>query len=764
MRTPSRADPFLGLWVLALWAVLVLPAWAQDTGSVKALDVLLNGRDTGEVIDFTVERNGLSVRAADLRRLGFLVPPGADRVTLSDLKGVTYAVDERRQTLVLHAGRGAVRPEVIALDAGGRDLRAQVSPGALINYNLTATETQGRAGLTGEVEARVFGRFGVLDAANLLATDSAHPFRRLDTTWSFADPGSMRRYAVGDLISGGLAWTRPVRMAGAQASSDFTMRPDMVAFPTPTLKGDVAAASTVDVFVNGEKKYSGPVAGGAFDLASVPVLTGANQISLVVTDASGRRSVQSLPFYASPVLLAAGLASFSGELGVLRQGYGGSDDQYGGAVASASARYGVSPAWTVEGHAEAGPDQAMAGIGSSFAVRFGVLTVAAAGSAAGRSRGGYANASFERVSSRFSLSAGVEGTVGDFRDLATLGAADAVPRVRTRLQLGLPLDNRSAVNVAYIHTLAAPDDPAAGGDAVAVSYSRDLGRGLSLAASAYSNQGASQGKTLFLTLTALLGGRSAGISAITGGAAPSVLAQAAKPAAGPNDTEWRLAVQSGSQSQILGEVGRNTAVGDFTLGVDRLNADTAVQATASGSLVLMDRHLFAAKPIDSSFAVVQAGAPGVAVMSENRLVGRSDASGRLLVPDLRPYQANTIALNAADVPFDMTLEKAVLVVDPLDRVGVMARFDTRASAQALLVLVDGRGKPIAVGSRVADGSRSGAVVGYDGEALVTGLKPRNSLAVRTDDGRACIARFDYAPVLGRISRIGPVACTAEPAL
>jgi outer membrane usher protein len=566
----------------------------------------------------------------------------------------------------------------------------------------------------------------------------------------------MRRYSAGDLINGGLSWSRPVHMAGVQVQSDFNMRPDLVTFPTPTLKGDATAASTLDLFVNGESRYTGPTPGGAFDLPRAPVLTGANEIAMTVTDASGRRTVQTLSFYASPTMLTPGLASYSAEAGVLREGYGGLDDRYARAAASATGRYGMSSSWTVEAHGEAAPGLTQLGAGSAFASPYGVLSLAAAASAGGRG-GGYGSASFERTSSQFSISAGVEAMVGDFRDMATVSGATP-PQARTRLQFSLPLGADAAFNLAYVHTVASKRAPV-GGDSVIASYSHNFGQRASLTASVYETPGPRGGLSAFLTLSVTFGTRSAAVSAFGGeGAGSGVLAEAAKPALHTDDNEWRVAAQTGAQKQLLAEGGRQTGFGEFTLGVDRLAKDTAVQATAIGSLALLDGRLFASRAIDDSFAVIDAGAPGVEVLSDNHPVGRSGADGRLLAPDLRSFQSDTVALDAADVPFEFSLDADSVTVKPSDRAGVVARFHLRKIDQALLVLVDNRGQALPLGDRIADGSADGALVGYAGQALVTGLKAHNRLTVAAPNGRLCLAEFDYAPTPGSITRIGPVVC------
>jgi len=39
------------------------------------------------------------------------------------------------------------------------------------------------------------------------------------------DVNTLRRYSLGDFITGGLSWTRPVRLEGIQVNADFSMRP-----------------------------------------------------------------------------------------------------------------------------------------------------------------------------------------------------------------------------------------------------------------------------------------------------------------------------------------------------------------------------------------------------------------------------------------------------------------------------------------------------------------------------------------------------------
>jgi outer membrane usher protein len=746
---------------LALWTALASAAFAQDRAlaTISTYAVTLNGHDTGETMDFTVGDQGLELTPVDLRRLGLIVKPGPDLLPLNHVPGLSYSIDERNQTVLIKADRQAMRAAMIDMarppDAGP----LQSSQGALANYDVTASTVGGHATLAGEVEARAFGKWGVIDATALVSSTGAGA-RPLDVAWSYADVGAMRRYTVGNLINSALTWTRPVRMLGAQVSSDFTLRPDLVTFPTPTLKGDAAATSTIDVFVNGEQKYTGQANGGAFDVASVPVVSGLNQVSMAVTDASGRRTVETLPFYASPVMLEPGLATFSLEAGALRSGYGGPGDHYGAGAASASARFGLTQTLTAEAHAEMARGLLELGGGSDFTTPLGLVSLAGAGSFGPGRSGGYGGVSFERTTRGFSVSAGLEGTFGDYSDLAGL-QGDVAPRARARVQIGWPIGDSSAINLAYIRQITNGPGGADTG-ALAATYSRQIRRGLNLSANAYVNTSQRRGRSFFLTLTAVFGRVSSAVGAVVSDTGTSALVQAAKPATGPDDpNEWRFAAQSGVQGQVLGEVGRRTSVGEFTAGLDWLGGQASARVTATGSIVAMDNHIFFAKTIDNSFAIVHLDVPGVTVLADNRPLGRTNASGVLLAPDLRAFQPNVLAVDPTDVPLQMTLQATALTVKPQDRVGVVVRFPVKVESEALVLLNDEIGAVIPVGAAVYQNGGDEAEVGFEGQVFLKNLKPHNALTVRKASGEVCKAHFDYVPARDRVARIGPIRCLKE---
>jgi outer membrane usher protein len=121
-------------------------------------------------------------------------------------------------------------------------------------------------------------------------------------------------------------------MGGVQFSSDFSMQPDLVTFPLPVVGGSAAVPSTVDVLVNGTRFLSRQVQPGPFQVAQLPVVTGASTITMNVSDALGKQVGVTLPFYASSRLLAPGLHRYSAETGFIRRNWGLRGNDYGDAV------------------------------------------------------------------------------------------------------------------------------------------------------------------------------------------------------------------------------------------------------------------------------------------------------------------------------------------------------------------------------------------------------------------------------------------------
>lgn len=761
---------------------LAAPGAAPEEGARDLLlDVTVNAVSAGKLGEFSSRNGVLYAKRRELRELGLKVD-GADdgEIAVTSLPGVAVRVDERTQSVAITAPLSGLRETRLAVDAPAS---VGVAPapglGAVANYTLDALAGGRSSGVAGAADLRLFGRFGLV-TSGLLANSSSPGAKvvRLDTTYSLADPERLRRLQVGDVISGGLPYSRPVRLGGVQLSTDFGLRPDLLTFPLPGVSGQAAVPSTVDVLVNGVRQLSRPVDPGPFVVPTIPVVTGAGTVSVAVRDATGQQSFQTLDFYASPALLAQNLSSVSAEIGAVRRGFGLVSDDYGGLTASVTGRYGLNSGLTVEGHGEAAGDLALLTAGASAAVgHLGVASLALGASTSAGGAGALAYMSIERTTPRYRLSASAEFASSGYSDLAALNG-DPAPRLLLQANGGVSLGRNGSLGVAYTELeRGAPEatpllstTELAGTGALGLaarhvslvsgSYSRELFGGVYLYATGYQDLRAGEGG-LSAGVSLRFGARgsvnaTAGLG--SGGSQDSV--EMVQTAAAPGEVGWRAYASQGADPHLMAQGEYDSDWGRFGLGVDRTAGRGTLRFSAQGAVVAMDNLVRPANTVQDSFAIVDTGGwKGVRVLDENREIGRTDAAGRLLIPDLRAYQANHVAIDPRDVPLDADVGAPALVLRPRERSGVVARFAIRRSRAVLVTLVDAAGEVLPVNSEVRMQGAE-ARVGYDGQVYLKDVPAHVQLSVVLPDATTCRSTFDYAGARNDLPAIGPFPCSS----
>ena len=752
------------------------------------LAVVVNGSATGKIGEFIANGGALFARSEELDRLGFHIPeaPAANGlVLLSGITGLSTRIDQGSQTLYVTALSKFIQPTLIGDELSLNGYAVESGSGAVLNYDVVGTSADGHRFASGLFDARIFSRYGVVSSGLLVNTSPGRSSGssgvvRLDTTYVYSDPGTLRRYRFGDFITGGLPWTRPVRLGGVQVNSDFSMRPDLITFPVPQISGVAAVPSTVDVLVNGSRVVSGDIPAGPFQVPQVPVVTGGGTVTTTITDAVGRQVVTQLPFYASSALLAPNLQTYSAEIGFVRRNWGVKSNDYGAAAGVLTYRRGVSPTLTLEGHAESTRGLQMAGVGAVMNLgNFALLNVAAAGSSFNGRSGGQLSAGIQRVAPTYSLGGSVMVANRRFGDIAAANG-DPVSTFQLNANASVSLSRFGSFAIAYseIRRAGQPAVPSRTQFANAfdfvepehsriltASYSRQFGH-MAVYATVFRDFGEKKGTHVMVGLTLPLGHRtSASVSAQASSGSRFGQVEVDRPAVVPGEWGFR-AFASGSgggnrgmSDHEFGQVTYKSGFGQVFAGLDQVAGHTTAQAEVQGALAFVDHGLFASNRIDDSFAIVDTGTPGIGVRQENREVGRTDSHGRLLVPDLRSFELNQLSIDALDAPVDAQVTVTGKKVRPQDRSGVVVKFPVKIDRGALLRLVDASGKPLPVGSSATLKSSGAAVpVGYEGEAYVVDLHSRNEVLVERPDGDKCLVAFDFNAAPHQIPTLGPLTC------
>lgn len=679
---------------------------------------------------------------------------------------------------------------------------ARADLGGVLNYNIFAasdghftSSTFGFSGASTTLDARAFSSLGTMSQSVIVRTTGFGPAEsvRLDTAFTYSDQQRLITYRAGDTITGGFAWTRPVRIGGIQVERNFGLRPDLVTMPLASTNGSAAVPSTVDVYVNNLKTYSQIVASGPFSITNIPVVTGAGDARVVLRDAAGHETQTSFSFYASPSLLKPGLFDFSFEAGVPRVGYGTSLDAYvDKPVASASWRQGVFDWLTLESHAEAGGGLANGGLGAIVRTwGFGVLSLSAAGSRYGESKGVQGYASYEARFGPVTVNASSQMTLGPYDDLASMtgrlqtgGSTHTIfdvlqyetssaaaplsssfslgfapPKMVNRISIGSSLwFDSGSVSASYIDLLAATRDRS---KILTASYSRPLPWDANLSATIFTDFGSQKSTGFFVGLSVPLGGNVTASSAASGGSdGKNMVATVEKPLGlDPGSVGWRAGASQGSPEQQYGAVSYRSSAGWAESTVNHTSQGTNTTVQFDGAVATQGGGVFLTSRIDDSFAVVETGVPGVGVLYENRPAGVTDANGRLLVPGLRSYQSNRIAIDPRRLPVDADVTTTQGVIAPANRAGVRVDFGIRTHVDAaVLVLSTPDGRPLVAGSHGRIEGKEAFVVGYAAAPMSRGCRTTTRWWSRPPRGR--VGPRSTTP-RGRTSRSSSRSCAAD---
>ncbi|WP_370308368.1 fimbria/pilus outer membrane usher protein [Sinimarinibacterium flocculans] len=728
------------------------------------LDVVVNQVPTRRVVQvFADEDRRLYAWPSNLHALGIAVDdlPQDRYLGLDAVPGVDFRYDAARQQLHVDARVDRLDLQRRSIDTvGHRRWSADAQAGALLNYDLFAIHDR-QGTVSAATALRVFGGTGIFESSGLSQLreqGDSEPYVRLDSNWTRYAPSGLWTLSVGDFVSGALPWTRATRLGGIQLRRDFSLQPGLITYPIPQFLGEAALPSTIELYVDGVRRYDGDVAPGPFELTAPPAVSGTGQARLVITDTLGRSQVLSFDFYNASRLLQRGLSDYSVELGQVRRNYGiDSFDYRDGMAGSASLRHGLRDWLTLEAHAEGADGLAVAGAGALVGLgHWGTLHGAGAYSS-GDGDGSLSHLGYNRTAGGFVVDYALQRTHGDYRDLAAVDGR-APPRRAERALVGLGANAGGQWSLSYVRL-----------DRVEEGRSRSLGLSYSVAPLPRLSLFASLNRDLdddhalgvFAGLSVSLGHRiSVGAAAERRDGHERYSAYASRPVPTDGGGGWALRSEradTGNTHQI--EAGYRADRVQWRGGLRRDGDRDSVFAGVGGAVVLMERSVFLARSVDDGFALVSTGGVAdVPVLLENRQIGRTDAHGHYLLTGLNAWQPNRIAIDPLHLPPQIRFDHEQLSAVPAARAGTVARFGLERTRAALLVLHQADGSAVPLGSRVHHGEAATAVVGYDGQVYLEELQAHNRVDVVRADGSVCTVRFDYADDLHDLPVIGPLRC------
>ncbi len=666
--------------------------------------------------------------------------------------------DPKEVTLVLEAPAEAFVPFVVEAEAEALPKPDTVT-GAFLDYDLDLAIGRGlQDSASGLFEIGAFGRFGVLRTSLLLRNLPRDPeLLRLETSWvrDFPDRRTTLRVGDGWLVGG--AFGAPARFFGLQYGTNFATDPRFVTFPLPALEALAEQPSVVEVLVNDIQRLRARVPTGPFTIPELPVITGAGEVQLRIRDILGRERTLAQSYYVSTRLLRRGLHDFSYAAGWLREGYGERSFGYGDPFLAVVHRYGFTDAFTGEIYGQLRPGRAGLVAGGSLRIgRFGVLFGGLGASYDRRlGLGAFAEIGYEYLGRSFDLTLKSRYRSAAFRIIGE----DGTVRRTDEARLGLQLGTFGRLGLYLLHRdLRAGDDTLLFGG----SWSLPLGPG-TVILNGTGLLSPRRDLTLTLTYALPLGkARSASTSLTLRDGRPRLRAQF-RQGRGASDLgpTFRIAGELGPDRTALElDAGYQGRLAEITGRAEVVDGAGRLRLGLRGSAVLTKGGFALTRRIGRAFGLVEVpGMPGVRVYLDNRLVGRTDARGRLLVPGLTPYEPNRLRVELRDLPLGVVLSRSETVVVPMAGGAVRADFGTFTAREATARLVDEDSDPLPAGLRLADAAgRVRVLIGRAGFARIQGLGSEPTVVVADGPEARYRCPLPAAPAEDPLPDLGTVRC------
>jgi outer membrane usher protein len=557
-------------------------------------------------------------------------------------------------------------------------------------------------------------------------------FVRLDTSWTIDFPARRLRLRLGDAIApaSGAAGI-PIRFGGVQWGTEFSLDPTFIRFPAPTLRGDAATPSVVELYVDGALRARENVAAGPFEIVDPPVVAGAGLAQIVVTDALGRQQQISAPFYASPDLLRPGLSEFTLAAGAERERYALESAAYGRFFVLAAYRRGLTAQLTGETRLELGEDLANASAAVSFAANaLGQADLAFSLSHDSDGAGTLAHFAWSRRGEQLSFAADVEAASTGYR---RLGQRIAPSELSARATAALDLGDHGAIALT---AAGAERRETASISTLGLSYTpraRQFGA-LSLNA-LYVDDGQPFISFGFTFMRALGGHRTSSIALETSDGEASAMARIQQTARRDGGLGWRIGVSGGAIERLDLALQLRGPHYDASLEAARTPGEDGLRGQFASAIIWMEDAFAVSRPVRDSFALIDLGIAGVDIYRDRQRIGRTGADGRLLVSDLRPYERNRISIDVEDLPFEAAIETDHIDVRPPPRSGALVRFPVTAGLSGEIEVVDANGDALRAGTiLVRDTDQSRFPVARGGRLFLSGV---NGGATLTDASRSC---------------------------
>lgn len=388
------------MWRGVLFAAIFLatgPALAEQGVDAVTVPVLLGANEIGSVElesgagdTVRIKTDGLSPwveqNLSIEKQAVFKAMPTNDFMDVATLKNAGFELDYDQNYAVFHMKPVADNLKLRSISVQSPYLAGMseaLKPANLSGFlNVRGGQDYVEDSLTNE--GRQPARLDLDGAANMhgwvlegradYLEDATNAWQRDDVRLVHDWPDKMVRGAVGDLSYPLTEFQNYQKMAGFSLARNFDLQPYRVTEPSGGTSFIIRTPSSVDIMINGQRVRTLQLDPGPYDISDFPLADGSNDVTLVITDATGHIETRSFPILTDQKLLKQGLHEYSYNIGIESQERN-RDIKYQVRTPAFSAfhRYGFSDETTGEISAQADTEIQQAGLAAIHAFEWGTL-------------------------------------------------------------------------------------------------------------------------------------------------------------------------------------------------------------------------------------------------------------------------------------------------------------------------------------------------------------------------------------------------------
>jgi outer membrane usher protein len=733
----------------------VFPAHGDET---VIIGINVNQVDKGLFFIIMGDDGDFLITPEDLKGLGIRKPEGTVHeiegefyISLSSIKGVEFSLDEEALALNITAMPYHFEKQVIDFVFQEQlDVIIPKDSGGFLNYAISHATDFDSSRAT-----EVTNQLGLRYADLLFLTDTVYTmdqetdrFVRLMSNITYDRRRELQRVVIGDFFTSSGEFGSSLNLGGISFSKTFTISPNFVKHNLIDLSGAVSLPTQMDVYMDGMRFRRETLPPGPFELQNITPRQGAGLLEVVLTDPFGNEQRLMHPFYISDDILTKGLHEYSYNIGYLREDFGIKSFDYGDLIISAFHRYGINNVLTAGFHGEAAKKRYNLGPSTSFFIkRLGVIDLAMAFSQnEEREKGTATSINYIYQGRKFNIQLNRRDFSNNYNPILSSSETGTI-RSDTTAVVGFTTRRLGSVSLGY-HLLDQQEE--ADRKTLTVTYSKTLLRSLRAFGSYTRIEDEDHSNEFMVGLSynpiqgTILSTRHEKVEDTS---TETVQAQKNVPQGegwGGNASYQRINSDTISTDVLNTNLQYNARHATLRGRYQRVDEIQTFEGTVSGGIAYVGRTLGLSRPITDSFGLVQVGElENIRVYVNNQEIGKTNASGRLLIPNVSSYYNNQISIEDKDIPIDYLIDQKKLYISPSLKSGSQILFDVekfQAVIGRIHIRVEDQVKPLEFYEihMVVDEEELTFLAARDGEFYLENISPGSYRASLIYQEKACL--------------------------